>query len=196
MVDLGRIDAPAFERQRPRGVDPERRDLVVDVERLEIFGDIPPVLGERSYESAKDIVQGNVVITRHNDLRFRQTIQKSACGLELGGASALREISRNSDEVGRELGDHRSERRQQRIIGAAEMKIRQVNDRAHGSGSDIHPEAGGSGLGTMTFNAPGITRNRSGVSMTQISPSVAMCARWRRVLTSICFALTVSKSVA
>ena len=81
--DLFFVDAPFFDRQRARGVDTQDRNLVVIVKRSQIVCDIASVFAQRLKETSSHIMERHVVVTRHNNLRVGQAIEKSTRFLEL-----------------------------------------------------------------------------------------------------------------
>src|SRR4051812_4747276 len=71
-LDLVLVDASSLERERPRGVDAHDRHLVVDVFGQEVFRHDALVVGERREEAPEDVVQRDIVVARHHELRTRQ----------------------------------------------------------------------------------------------------------------------------
>jgi hypothetical protein len=78
LPDLLLVDASVLDGQGAGGVDPEDGHLVVRVERFEVVGDVTAVLVERLEEAREDVVERDVVVARHDDLRRRQRVQKLA----------------------------------------------------------------------------------------------------------------------
>jgi hypothetical protein len=68
-------------------------------------------------------MQGNVVIPGHHDLRFRQAIEKGARFRELMGTSTLRQISRDSHQIGIDLCDRINQGRDDVSIDATKMYV-------------------------------------------------------------------------
>ena len=67
---------------------------------LEVGTDPPPIGAEWIEEPRRDVEEGNVVISRHDDLRERQPIEKRGCLPELVSPRALGQIAGDSDHVG------------------------------------------------------------------------------------------------
>src|SRR6185295_5458470 len=128
---LSPVDAPAFDSQRSRRVYSEYCDLIISIERPQVIGDVAPILFQRLRESSKYIVQGNVVITRHDDLRLRERIQERASSFELMRTGALREVSGNRDNIRLQFVDGLNERNDARFVDRAEVNVGQVNDGSH-----------------------------------------------------------------
>jgi hypothetical protein len=63
------IDPPAFDDESPGRVHTGDRNFVIEVEGLQVFGYIPSVGIEPPSKPRIDVVQGDVMVSRHNDLR-------------------------------------------------------------------------------------------------------------------------------
>ena len=74
-------------------------DLIVDIERLGVLGDETPETVEHAKESREDVVQRHVVISRNNNFRERDRIQKFARFQELCRARPLGQVARDSDQI-------------------------------------------------------------------------------------------------
>src|SRR6185295_224667 len=129
--NLSPVDAPAFDSERSRRVYSEYRDLIISIKRPQVIGDVAPILFQRLRESSKYIVQGNVVITRHHDLRLRERIQEFARRFELMRPGALREVTGNGDNIRLQFVDGANKRNDDRLVDRAKVNIRQVNDGSH-----------------------------------------------------------------
>jgi hypothetical protein len=62
------IDPSALDDESPGGVDAGDRDFVIEIERLQVLGDIPLIGIEPSSKPRINVVQGDVMISRHDDL--------------------------------------------------------------------------------------------------------------------------------
>ena len=69
--DLRAVDAPALEHCRARGAHADDRDLIVHERRLDLFADVAAVFGERLQETLPEVVERNVVVSRHDQERPR-----------------------------------------------------------------------------------------------------------------------------
>ena len=121
---LPRVDAAILECERARGVDAHDRDFVIGVKRLEVLADVPLVIPERFHGAGVHVVQRHVVIARDNNLRRRQSIQKSPRFLKLALFGALRKIAGNHHNVGPGFGDGGDQSLHDGGIDAAEVRIR------------------------------------------------------------------------
>ena len=122
--DLPRVDAAVLERERPRGVDAYDRDFVIGVKRLEVLADVALVISKRFHGAGVHVVQRHVVIAGDNNLRRRQSVQKSPRFLKLALFGALRKIAGNHHNVGPRFGDRGDQSLRDGGIDAAKMRIR------------------------------------------------------------------------
>jgi hypothetical protein len=93
------IDAAAFEGEPSGRIDASNCDFIIEVEGLQVVGNILLIDIEPVAEPGIDVVQRNIVISRHNDLRCRKCPQKRTGSLELTWPGTLRQIARNGDYV-------------------------------------------------------------------------------------------------
>lgn len=63
------IDAAALEGKPSGGIHTGNCDFIIDVERLQIVGNVLPIDVEPVAEPGINVVQRNIMISRHNDLR-------------------------------------------------------------------------------------------------------------------------------
>ena len=179
--ELPGVDASALECRRARRVHPDDRDLVVDEGRLGLLRDVAPVLGERLEEALEEVVERHVVVPRHDEQRSRERIEKAPRVAELRRFRALGQVAGNHHQV-RLHGAHAlCQRREQRVIDAPEMQIREMDHDSHGA---------------ITCRAPGRMQYSRGMSSSATSPSVATSRRlWRLSMRSL-WVVLASKSRA
>ena len=97
--DLRLVDATTFDRQRPGGVDPKDGNLVIDIGRMHVAGNVSPILVQGANKAKQYIVQRNVMIAGHDNLGMRQRVKKSASRFELAHSRSLREITGDCDDI-------------------------------------------------------------------------------------------------
>ena len=130
-IDLLVADAAILERQGAGRVDAQHGDFLVHVLGRQIVRHMAPVLHQRRQEAGKDVVEGHVMVARHDDLRPRQAVEKVTCLLELGAAGALREVARDHHHVRFQPLDERAQGCQQVRVDPAEMQVGQMHDGTH-----------------------------------------------------------------
>ena len=127
-VDLRLVDAAALEDERSRGAHPHDRELVVDELRLQLRREVALVAPQRGREAHEDVVQRDIMVSRHDYLRLRQRFQPFARGVELPRLGALREVAGNHDEVRIERFDPRAQRREEPFVDRAEVQVGELDD--------------------------------------------------------------------
>ena len=93
------IDSAAFDDESPGRIYAGNRDLVIEVEGLQVIGDILLIGIEPPSKPRIDVVQGDVMISRHDYLRRWKRPQEPARAFELPWPGSLREVARNGDYV-------------------------------------------------------------------------------------------------
>lgn len=96
---LSVIDTAAFDDESPGRIYAGNRDLVIKVEGLQVIGNILLIGIERSSKPLINVVQGDVVISRHNYLRCWKRPQERTRSFELTWPGSLRQVARNGDDV-------------------------------------------------------------------------------------------------
>ena len=124
--DLFFINSTTLDRQRASSIDAEHRDFFVMIKRLQVFGDVAAILVERLKEPRPNIVERNVVIARHHELRLRQKIEKSSGLFELMGARALRQVTGDGYEIRIYLEYGFNQRSNYLIVDATEVNVREM----------------------------------------------------------------------
>src|SRR5919112_6860952 len=81
--NLARVDPPAFESCRTRGIDSQYRDLRIAVKWFKVIADVTPVSGKLQGEAREDVIQRNVVIAGHDNFRKQYGIQEFPRGDKL-----------------------------------------------------------------------------------------------------------------
>jgi hypothetical protein len=93
------IDTAAFDDESPGRIDARNRDFVIPVEGLQVIGNILLIGIERPSKPRIKVVQGDVMIPRHNYLRRWKRPQERTRSFELTWPGSLRQIARNGDYV-------------------------------------------------------------------------------------------------
>src|ERR1700736_6128561 len=70
--------AAAAQNDRPGAVQTDHDHFFISEHRLEIVSDVAAITGERTQESGHDVVKGNIVIARNNDLGKWKRLKKVA----------------------------------------------------------------------------------------------------------------------
>ena len=107
------------------------RQLFILVNRLEVIGNVALVFRKWLNKTGKHIMKRDVVISRHDYLRFWQRIQKRTRLLKLIRACALCKVAGDCDNVRLNFPDSFHQRIDQGRIDAAEMQVRQMNYLSH-----------------------------------------------------------------
>src|SRR5690606_19695001 len=92
-VELGGGDPSIFPGEGACGVQTDHDDLVVAVNRIDVFVNERAIAGERSEKTSSDIEERHVVVSRDDELRGRKFSQEGFRGGELGTTCALGEIA-------------------------------------------------------------------------------------------------------
>jgi hypothetical protein len=93
------IDTAAFDDESPGRIDARNRDFVIQVEGLQVIGNILLVGIEPPSKPRIKVVQGDVMIPRHNYLRRWKRPQERTRFFELTWPGSLRQVARNRDYV-------------------------------------------------------------------------------------------------
>jgi hypothetical protein len=129
--DLLVRDATVDKSQRARRVDTQHGHLGIDVQGVHVSGNVaaPSVQGQE--EPAHGIVQGDVVVARHDDLGAGDSLEEAPGSQELPAPGPLGEIAAHGDQcrlepaqIGEQLPD------EERVL-AAEVQIRYVGKPPH-----------------------------------------------------------------
>jgi len=99
------IDTAALEDESPGGIDAGNCDFIIEVEGIEVIGDVLLVGIERTSKPRINVVQRNIVVSRHNYLWCWKRLQERAGSGELTWPGALRQVARNGDYVRLDLMD-------------------------------------------------------------------------------------------
>jgi hypothetical protein len=91
--ELLAIDAAIFPGKSAGGVYARHGDFRVGVEGLEIGADEAPVTVKLAHEPREQVMERDVVISRHDDFREWDGLEKLAGGFVLSDASALGKIA-------------------------------------------------------------------------------------------------------
>src|SRR5437762_13569060 len=104
---------------------------MVRVDRLQVVRYIPPVLCQASDEARVDVVQRNVMVAGHDDLRLWQPIKKRTGFQELMCARSLRQVAGNRDQIGTDLAYRSDQRFEKSRVDASKVQVRKMNNCAH-----------------------------------------------------------------
>src|SRR6185295_8612248 len=131
--DLSLVNAPTLNGERPRSIDPQHGNFIVVIKRSQVAGDVVSVFGQRLRKPREYVVQRDIVIPWHDDLRLRQTIEKSTRFRKLMRTGTLRQISRDCHQVRIDLCDRIDQGIDDVSVDASKMYIRKMDYRSHGS---------------------------------------------------------------
>jgi hypothetical protein len=93
------IDTAALDDDSSGRIDAGNCNFIIEVEGLEVIGNILLVDFEPASQPRIKVVQRNVMISRHNDLRCWKCPQERTGSLELTWPGTLRQVARNGDYV-------------------------------------------------------------------------------------------------
>jgi hypothetical protein len=93
------IDTAALDDDSPGRIDAGNCNFIIEVEGLEVIGNIQFVGIEPASQPRIKVVQRNVMVSRHNDLRCWKCPQELTGSLELTWPGSLRKVARNGDYV-------------------------------------------------------------------------------------------------
>ena len=99
------IDTAAFDDESPGRIDAGDRDFVIEVEGLQVIGNILLIGIERPSKPRINVVQGDVMISRHDYLRRRKRPQERTRSFELTWPGSLCQVARNGDYVRLDLAN-------------------------------------------------------------------------------------------
>src|SRR6478672_679613 len=125
--DLSFINPPALYCQRASSVDTEHGYFFVVIKRSQVVGDVMAIFSQWLCKAREDIVQRNIMIPRHDDLRPWQTIQKGARFGKLVRAGSLRQISGDRHQIRIEFSDCLNQRRDDMGVDASRMYIGEMD---------------------------------------------------------------------
>lgn len=131
---LAVIDPAILDRKRTRGVYAENRHFIIFEPGAEVIADIALVTIERRTETADDVVERDVMISRdreHGKTRCLQSIDVSGGLLELRNTGALGKIPADDHEVGPTFLNPRLRSRNDLWIVGAKMEVGQMSNAGH-----------------------------------------------------------------
>jgi hypothetical protein len=132
LADAAVLPEPV-ERPRPRpcGVDADDEQLLVLVDRADVFRDVLVVVAQRPAEALDEVEQRDVVVAGDDELRLRQSAHERHRVLVLPRAGALREVAAHDDErrlLRVHVGDAPLD---DGGVDVIEVDVGDVGDRAH-----------------------------------------------------------------
>ena len=117
------IDTAAFDGESPGRIDAGNRDFIIEVEGLQVVGNIPLIDVKPISKPCIHVVQGNVMISRHNDLRCWKCLQERTGSFKLTWPGTLRKVARNGNYVGLDLVNRMNQLLDDGVIGSTEVNI-------------------------------------------------------------------------
>jgi hypothetical protein len=93
------IDTAAFDHESPGRIDAGNGDFIIPVEGLQVIGNILLIDVKPTSTPGINVVQRNVMISRHNYLRCWKCPQERTGSFELTWPGTLRKVARNGDYV-------------------------------------------------------------------------------------------------
>ena len=117
------IDTAASNDSPPGGIHTGNCDFIVHVEGFQVIGNILPIDLEPASKPRIDVIQRDVMISRHNDLRRGKRPQEPNGPFELAWPRTLRKVARNGHYVGLGLVNRLNEPLDHGVIGAPEVHI-------------------------------------------------------------------------
>ena len=117
------IDTAAFDDESPGGIDAGNGDFVIEVEGLQVIGDILLIGIEGPTKPRINVVQGDVMISRHHYLRRWKRAQERTRSFELTWRGSLRQVAGNGDYVRLELANRVNQLLDDSVISPAEVEI-------------------------------------------------------------------------
>ena len=105
---LSVIDTAAFDDESPGRIDADNCDFIIEVEGLQVIGNILLIDIEPTSKPRINVVQRNVMISRHNYLRCWKRPQERTGSFELTWPGTLRQVARNGDYVWLDLMNRRN----------------------------------------------------------------------------------------
>ncbi len=117
------IDTAALDDESPGRIDAGKRDLIIEVEGLQVLGNILLIDVKRAAKPCVNVVQRNVMISRHNDLRCWKCPQERTGSLELAWQGTLRKVARNGDYVWLDLMNRMNQLLDDSVICSTEVDV-------------------------------------------------------------------------
>jgi hypothetical protein len=121
------IDAAALEGEPSGRIDAGDCDFIIQIEGRQIIANVLLIDIEPVAEPGVNVVQRNVMISRHDDLRRWKGAQERTGVLELPGPGTLRQIARNCDNVRLDLTDRMNKLFDDGVICPAEVHVGNVD---------------------------------------------------------------------
>lgn len=126
-VHLPVIDTAALDNEPPGRIDAGNRDFVIEVEGLEVIGNVLLVDLEAASKPGINVVQRNVMVSWHNDLRCWKRPQERTGSFEFTWPGPLRQVARNGDYVWLDFMDRMNQPFHDRLLCSAEVDIGKMN---------------------------------------------------------------------
>jgi len=121
------IDTAALDDDSPGRIDAGNCNFIIEVEGLEVIGNIPFVDIEPASQPRIEVVQRNVMVSRHNDLRCWKCPQELTGSLELTWPGTLRQVARNGDYVWLDFMNRMNQPFHDRLICSAEVDVGEMD---------------------------------------------------------------------
>jgi hypothetical protein len=117
------IDTAALDDESPGRVDAGNCDFIIEVEGLEVIGNVLLIGLEAASKPRIKVVQRNVMVSRHNYLRCWECPQEGTGSFEFTWPGTLRQVARNGDYVWLDLMDRMNQLLDDSVICSAEVDI-------------------------------------------------------------------------
>ena len=98
-VHLPVIDTAAFDDESPGCIEAGNGDFIIEVKGLQVISNILLIDVEPTSKPRINVVQRNVMISRHNDLRCWKRPQERTGSFEFTWPGTLRKVARNGDYI-------------------------------------------------------------------------------------------------
>jgi hypothetical protein len=117
------IDTAAFDDEPPGRVDAGNCDFSIEVEGIQVIRNILLIDIEPASKPRINVVQRDVMISRHNDLRCWKRPQERTGSFELTRPGTLGKVARNGHYVWLDLVNGMNELLDDSVIGSTEVYI-------------------------------------------------------------------------
>jgi hypothetical protein len=121
--NLPPVDPAILKGKQANRIDSLNDDFIVGVKRLQVFADVPLVFLERVEAPGNHIVERDVVISGHNDLRKWQRVQEFPGFFEFAAVRALSQIAGDYDNIWFSCQNRGDQRRHRGAGQASEVRV-------------------------------------------------------------------------
>jgi hypothetical protein len=121
------IDTAALDDESPGRVDAGNCDFIIEVEGLEVIGNVLLIGLEAASKPRIKVVQRNVMVSRHNYLRCWECPQECTSSFEFTWPGTLRQVARNGDYVWLDFMNRMNQPFHDRLISSAEVDVGEMD---------------------------------------------------------------------